>query len=144
VAIIVAAWAIVSIGVSTGSGGSTSVTVRPVIPARFHTAAPTAGALRAAFAAEGLTLQPAGADLEAARFGRLRPHIAAAFELSGRSEMLVVLFDRPEPIAASLVKATAGDRDNGESAGRVYVEYRSSALSSPTATRVRRAFARLS
>jgi hypothetical protein len=137
------AWAIVSIGVSTESTGSSGLTVRPLLPARFHTAAPTPSTLKAAFAAEGVTLQPAGADLEAARFGRLRPHIAAAFELAGRSQMLVVLFDRPEPIAASRVKTTAGDRDNGESAGRIYIEYRSSGLSSAAAARLRRAFSRL-
>ena len=139
---VMAAWAITSIAVSSGSGG-TSVSVRPLIPSLRHAPAPTADAVQTAFAAEGLTLRPAGDDLEAARFGPLRPHIAAAFELAGGSEMLVVLFDRPESRAATVVKGLAGDRDGAESSGRISIEYRSSGLSSGTAARVRRAFLRL-
>jgi hypothetical protein len=58
--------------------------------------------------------------------------------------MLVVLFDRDESRAATVIKGTAGDRDGGESSGRISIEYRSAGLSSPTAARVRRAFSRLS
>jgi hypothetical protein len=134
--------AITSLAVSSGSGGTT-VGVPNLIPGVRHAPAPSPDALQAAFAAEGLTLRPAGADLEAARFGPLRPHIVAAFELAGRSQMLVVLFDRDESRAATVVKGTAGDRDGGESSGRIYLEYRSAGVSSGIAARVRRAFSRL-
>lgn len=117
--------------------------MRPLLPGRLFGAELTSAAVERAFAAEGLRLAPAGSDLDADRFGRLRPRIAAAFELSGPSAMLVVLFDRPEPRAPMLVKDMAGDRDNGEAAGRVYVEYRASGLDSSTAAAVRLAFRRL-
>jgi hypothetical protein len=139
---VMAAWAITSIAVGSGSGGQ-SVGVPNLIPGLRHAPEPTRDALQAAFAAEGLSLRPAGADLDAARFGRLRPHIAAAFELAGSSQMLVVLFDRAEPRSATLIKTMAGDRDGAESAGRIYLEYRSAGLTSATVTRIRRALNRL-
>jgi hypothetical protein len=57
--------------------------------------------------------------------------------------MLVVLFDRPEPRAPMSVEDMAGNRDNGEAAGRIYVEYRSTALSESTSAAVSRAFRRV-
>jgi len=143
VAIVAVAWAATSVATSTGQGGSTSVQVRPLLPGHLYSATPTPAEIQDAFAAEGLALAPAGADLDAARLGPLRSHVAAAFELSGRSGMLVVLFDRPEPRAPMSVEDMAGNRDNGEAAGRIYVEYRSMALSASTAAAVRRAFRRL-
>lgn len=41
------------------------------------------------------------------------------------------------------VNATAVNRNEGEAAGHIYVEYRSAALSASTAAAVRRAFRRL-
>jgi hypothetical protein len=105
VAIVAVAWAVTSLAVGSGASGGRSVRVRPLLPGRLFGAELTSAAVERAFAAEGLRLAPAGSDLDADRFGRLRPRIAAAFELSGPSAMLVVLFDRPEPRAPMLVKA---------------------------------------
>lgn len=109
VAVVAAAWAVTSIAVGSGvSGGSSSIGVRPLLPLHLYRATPTPAEIQAAFAAKGLALAPAGSDLDAARLGPLRSHVAAAFELSGRSGMLVVLFDRPEP------RADEGQRHGGE------------------------------
>ncbi len=143
VASVAVAWAVTSIAVGSGVSSTASVRVRPLLPLHLYRAAPTPAEIQDAFAAEGLSLVPAGSDLDAARLGPLRSHVAAAFQLPGRSGMLVVLFDRPEPRAPMRVKDTAGNRDNGEAAGRIYVEYRSTALSAATAAAVRRAFRRL-
>jgi hypothetical protein len=144
VAVVALAWAVTSIAVGSGvSSGSNSVGIRPLFPLRLYRATPTPAEIQGAFATEGLSLAPAGSDLDAARLGPLRSHVVAAFELPGRSGMLVVLFDRPEPRSPMKVEDMAGGRDNGEGAGRVYVEYRSTALSASTAAAVRRAFRRL-
>ena len=143
VAVVAVAWAVTSIAVGSGASGGASVRVWPLFPGHLYSATPTPAEIQDAFAAEGLALAPAGADLDAARLGPLRSHVTAAFELSGRSGMLLVLFDRPEPRVPMSVEDMAGNRDNGEAAGRIYVEYRSPALSAPTAAAVRRAFRRL-
>ena len=145
VAIVAVAWAVTSLATGTGSGGLTSGTIRPLMPGRLHAAAPTAAELEAAFAAEGLSPAPAGSELGAARFAPLRRHIVAAFTLPGRAAMLVVLFDRPEPRAPMklVVEDMPRRRDNGEAAGRVYVEYRLGGLDDATAAAVRRALHRL-
>jgi hypothetical protein len=146
VGIVGIAWATTSL--STGSGVESrghSMRVRPLFSARFYRATPAPAEIESAFAAEGLALRPAGSEIDASRFAPLRPHIVAAYRMAGPSLILVVLFDRPEPRAPMKlgVGGVMGGRNNGEAAGRVYVEYRSTTLDGATAAAVRRAFRRL-
>lgn len=140
-AVLVAGMAVISIGVGSESGGVTSVRVRPLFPGGFAKATPMPADVQSAFATEGLTLTPAAADLAAPRFGRYGSHVVAGFRLAGPSAMLIVVFDRPEPLAAEQLAGTmASGRDASEAAGSVYVEYRLAGLDRATAARVKHAF----
>jgi hypothetical protein len=143
VAIVAVAWAVLSLGSGEGAGGVTAGSIHPLLPGRLYREPVTPVQVVHAFAAEGLPLTPTAPDLEPGRFRRLRSHMVAAYELSGRSAMLIVLFDRPEPRAATTVRDMGAGRDFNEAAGRVYIEYDASGLNATTASAVRRAFRRL-